>query len=379
MPPQASPQTREARIARRTNREVFVDINVSDRGWLVLTDSSFDGWKAYLRPFGVEGEGVTATGESVEQQLPLYRADGAFRAVYLPRAGQWTVRFVYSPRSLLLGLYASFLAGVTLMLLAGWWAWGRFYKGSRSEAGTVAKNSAIQVASSLMNRGIDFAFAMLRLRILSPVGQGSYAFAISIYVTFETLTRFGLQTLLTRDVAADKGSARRYLKNVIALRTGLWLLSLPLIAVVCLAYWSRGQLTPDQAKAIALLSAALFFANIADALDATFNAFEKMEYTGGLSTAITVGKVALSALVLLPPLSLGFVGLTGVSLVMNLVQVVWLWSALQSKVLGAEVQRGRGTEEQRSGGAEERRGGGAEEQRSGTERERRGRGAEEGS
>ena len=159
------------------------------------------------------------------------------------------------PRSLLLGLYTSFLAGVTLLLLAGWWAWGRFYRGARSEAGTVAKNSAIQVASSLMNRGIDFAFAMLRLRILSPVGQGSYAFAISIYVTFETLTRFGLQTLLTRDVAGDKGSARRYLKNVIVLRTGLWLLSLPLIALVCLAYWTRGQLTPEQGRAIALLSA----------------------------------------------------------------------------------------------------------------------------
>ena len=52
-----------------------------------MTDSYFDGWKAYLRPFGTSGEGVDASGESVEEQLPIYRADGAFRAVYIPKAG----------------------------------------------------------------------------------------------------------------------------------------------------------------------------------------------------------------------------------------------------------------------------------------------------
>ena len=46
---------------------------------------------------------------------------------------------------------------------------------------------------------------------------------------------------------------------------------------------------------------------------AVFNAFEKMEYPAGTATAIAVGKVALGALVLLPPLNLGFVGLAGVS------------------------------------------------------------------
>ena len=51
---------REARISKYTPREIFVDVNVSDRGWLVLTDNFFDGWKAYLRPFGATGEGVTA-------------------------------------------------------------------------------------------------------------------------------------------------------------------------------------------------------------------------------------------------------------------------------------------------------------------------------
>jgi len=48
----ASPQVAEARISRYTANDVFVDVNLSDRGWLVLTDAYFPGWKAYIRPFG---------------------------------------------------------------------------------------------------------------------------------------------------------------------------------------------------------------------------------------------------------------------------------------------------------------------------------------
>ena len=97
------------------------------------------------------------------------------------------------------------------LLLLGWWAWGRYYKGECSEVGTVAKNSAVQVVMSLFNRAIDFAFAMLRLRVLSPEGEGSYVFAITFYMIAEIVTRFGLGTLLTRDVAFEKVRARKYL------------------------------------------------------------------------------------------------------------------------------------------------------------------------
>jgi O-antigen/teichoic acid export membrane protein len=343
LPPAASPQVREAQIGRGGNRELFVDVNISDKGWLVLTDNYFDGWKAYLRPFGVEGEGVDAAGNSIEEQLPLYRADGTFRAVYLPKAGQWTVRFVYSPRSFLLGLYATFLALVALFMLAGWWAWGRFYKGEGSEVGTVAKNSAVQMVMSLLSRAIDFAFAMLRLRVLSPAGEGSYAFAISFYSMFEIITRWGLGTLLTRDVALERGRARRYLANVLALRSGLWLLSLPIMALVALFYRvALDQLTAAEAQAIAIFAIALFFANIADALSGVFNAYEKMEYPAATATATAMGKVALGALVIIPPLDLGFVGLAGVSLVMNVVQVIWLWVLLERKVLPMDRAAGRG-------------------------------------
>ncbi|MFZ2358413.1 MAG: oligosaccharide flippase family protein [Anaerolineae bacterium] len=335
LPPSASPELRTAAISRYGTREVFVDLNLSDRGWLVLTDAWFPGWKAYLRPFGVEGEGVDAEGNAIETELPVFRADGNFRAVYIPADGQWTVRFVYSPRSVQLGVYSSFLAVITLMLLMGWWAWGRFYRevdDENAEVRRVAKNTGVQMILSLLNRGIDFAFAMLRLRILAPVGEGSYAFVIAVYGFFEVVVRFGLGTLLTRDVAQNKEDAGRYLANVLALRTLLWLISLPVLVLVAGVYARSGNLTLQEAQALAIFAAALFFASVADSISSVFMAYEKMEYPAGIATAVATAKVALGALVLLPPFSAGFVGLAAVSLVMNMAQSLWLWVVLRRQI-----------------------------------------------
>ena len=211
-----------------------MDVNLSDRGWLVLADAYFPGWKAFVRPFGAD--------ENQEQELTLYRANGALRAVYLPQAGQWTVRFVYSPMSFKLGLYISFLAGMALLLLMLYWLWGRFYRpeSTEGEVRTVAKNSLVPMGLSLTNKAVDFAFAMLYVRILGPAGTGSYAFVVAFYGFFEIVSRYGLGTLLTRDVAADKNQSSRYLTNVLALRTLLWLASLPVMALVRLQLLGRG-------------------------------------------------------------------------------------------------------------------------------------------
>ena len=337
----ASPQLKEAGISRYTANEVFVDVNLSDRGWLVLGDAYFPGWKAFLRPFGDE--------ESAEQEIPLYRANSAFRTVYLPEAGQWTVRFVYSPMSFKLGLYISFLALMATLLLCGYWAWGRYYhpESSVGEVRTVAKNSLVPMALSLVNKAIDFAFAMLYVRLLGPSGTGEYAFVVAVYGIFEILSRYGLGTLLTRDVSADKNQSSRYLTNVIALRTLLWLISLPLLGLVIWLYrsvdtlnslgWYSGELTPigtQEVQALLIFAASMLFANWADALSSTFMAFEKMEYPAGLANGVALLKVTLGALVLL--LGWGYVGLAAVSLLMNLLQVLWLYSLLRRTLFQPE-------------------------------------------
>ncbi|HRJ40519.1 MAG TPA: oligosaccharide flippase family protein, partial [Caldilineaceae bacterium] len=312
----SSPQLAEAHISRYTANSLFVDVNLSDRGWLVLTDAHLPGWKAFLRPFGGD--------ESNESELKVYRANGSLRAVYLPAEGQWTVRFVYSPMSFKLGLYVSFLAGMTGLLLLLWWLWGRYYEPTDEENAvhTVAKNTLVPMGLSLTNKAIDFAFAMLYVRLLGPEGTGKYAFVVAVYGFFEILSRYGLGTLLTRDVAAEKGQASRYLTNVLALRTLLWLISMPVLALVTGGYWYTNSIGPEEIQAIAIFGGAMLLANWSDAFSSLFYAFEKMEYPAGLSSAMAMMKVAFGALVLFG--GWGFVGLAGVSLVMNLIQLLWL-------------------------------------------------------
>jgi O-antigen/teichoic acid export membrane protein len=313
-------------------------VNISDRGWLVVGDAYFPGWKAFVRPFGGE--------ESEEFEIPLYRANGALRSVYLPEAGQWTVRMVYSPMSFKLGLYTSFLSGMTLLLLGLYWLWGRYYRPESTEgtARTVAKNSLVPMGLSLINKAIDFAFAMLYVRLLGPAGTGQYAFVVAIYGFFEIISRYGLGTLLTRDVAADKGQSSRYLTNVMVLRTLLWLASLPLLALVVLGYRVVGNIPwlnatgigTQEIQAIAIFALAMLFANWADALSSLFYAFEKMEYPAGMTNAIALLKVTFGALVLL--LGWGYVGLAAVSLAMNIVQVVWLYLLVRSTLFRPQWQ-----------------------------------------
>ncbi len=316
--------------------EVRLDVNLSDRAWLVVGDAYFPGWKAFVRPFGAD--------ENAEVELTLHRANGALRTVYLPEAGQWTVRLVYSPMSFKLGLYTTFLAAMTLLLLAVYWSWFKFYRPERSagEVRTVAKNSLVPMGLSLANKAIDFAFAMLYVRLLGPVGTGQYAFVVAIYGFFEILSRYGLGTLLTRDVAADKNQSSRYLSNVLALRTLLWVASLPLMALVTLFYRNLGGLGignvtgigTQEVQAIAIFAFSMLFANWADAFSSMFYAFEKMEYPAGLSSAVALIKVTLGALVLL--LGWGYVGLAGVSLLINVLQVFWLFALLRSTLFRPE-------------------------------------------
>lgn len=332
LPPPAFGQQRQARVRDNGLNQVEVEIDVDAPGWLLLNDAYFPGWRAYTRPLAAvdEGEGID------EQELVIHRANGNFRAVYVPEPGWQVVRFHYTPMSFKIGMYASFLAGMLLFLLVGWWAWGRWYReeeGEGAEVRRVAKNSLAPMALSLVNKFIDYAFALLRLRMLAPAGEGAYTFAVQTYGLFEILTRFGLGTLLTREVAKkrDADNAGQFLSNVVILRTLLWLISLPVLVVYTWLYFRSGAITPETVWAVGIFAAALFFANLSDAFSSAFNAYELMEYPAGLASFVALAKVALGALVLV--IGWGFVGLAAVSLLMNGVQALWLWLLLRRRIL----------------------------------------------
>ena len=87
-----------ARLVRYENQRVVIDASLNDAGILVLADSYYPGWKAY-----VDGK-----------EEKILRANLFFRAVSLS-AGRHTVEFRYEPRSFAIGLAIS--VGTVIVLI----------------------------------------------------------------------------------------------------------------------------------------------------------------------------------------------------------------------------------------------------------------------
>ncbi len=309
--------------------EVSVNASPVDPSWLVLADSYFPGWKAYIRPQGA--------GSDAEQPLVIQLVDGNFRGVRLP-AGAWTVRFKYSPDSFKLGGIISLIAGVTLMFGLGVFGWRYFYQESAvdSTARRVAKNSLAPLALNLFNRAIDFAFAAFMLRVLGPDDAGKYYYAIVIFGWFDIITNYGLNALLIRDVARDRDHANRYLANTTVLRLALGLVAIPALAALLLlrqvlppvvlpfglGAFQPDRLSPEILWAIGLLVLAAVPGTVATGLSALFTAYEKAEYPAAVATFTTLVKVSLGTIALV--LGLGFVGLAGISIIVNVVTLAVL-------------------------------------------------------
>jgi len=171
----------------------------------------------------------------------------------------------------------------------------------------------------------------LMLRILTPEGAGRYQFAVVFIGYAEILTRFGLGTLLTREVARDRQRSAGFFSNVTILRALLWLASLPLMGIALWLYVMFGGVSTETAIAVGFFAVGLFFSNISDGLTALFYAHEKAEYPAGISTVTTIVRVSLGALALL--LGGGVVGLAAVSVVANVVSAVMLGTVLFQKTV----------------------------------------------
>ena len=320
------PQT----VTRYTLNEVWVDVSVPEPSWLVLGDSHFPGWRAFVRPQGA--------GEDAEREVPICRANGNFRAVYLG-PGVWTVRFKYSPNSVKIGAFITFIAGMVVLFLVGLYLWRFFYR-ETDEADTVrrvAKNSLAPIVLNLFNRAIEMAFAALMARILGPVGNGRYATAVNIYLWFDIIANFGLDMYLMREVARQRERTWHLFLNTSALRLLLFLAAFPLLGGFLAAWQSlEAPLAQETVWATVLLYLGLLPGSLAYGLAAVFRGHEKHEYPAAIQTVTTIIKVTLGVLVLVG--GLGIVGLAGASIVTNFC-TLGILAVMAYRLLGREGVR----------------------------------------
>ena len=307
---------RSAAISEYRNIQVVVETAVAEPSWLILNDSYFPGWKAYVRPQG--------SAEEAEQQIPITRVNANFSGVEL-EPGAWTVRFRYSPATFQLGGLASAMAVIILLFATAVWGWRQIYKpqGALSATHSIAKNSALPMGLNLFNRMIDFVFAMYYLRVLGPFDAGRYVAAITTAGFFEILANYGLDILLIREVSQDKSKANHYLFNTTLLRLGAAVVaSLPIILFIWSTSYTENPLTPAEVVAIVLIMVGMLFSGMSKGVTGMFYVYEEAEIPAAMTTATTILKVGFGVVVLL--LGYSFVGLAAVSIIVNIITLVVL-------------------------------------------------------
>jgi O-antigen/teichoic acid export membrane protein len=308
-------------ITSYRNNEVWIDVQTSDSAqWLVLNDSYFPGWRAWIRPKGGD--------ESSESETSIYRVNGNFRAVRLKTntAPQVvTVRFKYSPDSVRFGAFASTIALASILLLGGIYVWRNIARSSQSETGVqrVARNSVVLTAMNLAARLIAFAFAIVVARLLGAEGVGAYYFAVVVIGWFEIVMNFGLNTYLTREVARDRARASEFFFETTTLRMMLAAAVAPVLLFVLFFGVRINYFSRDVAIAIGVLGVSQVVSSINTGLSALFFAYERGEVPAALSVISAILTAAVGAVLLL--LGWGIIGLSVTSVIVNLVTLVVLF------------------------------------------------------
>lgn len=296
-------------VTSYTINQVVVDAAVSESSWLVLADSFFPGWRAFVRPQGAA--------EADEEEVEIVRVDGNFRGVLLS-PGAWTVRFRYSPDSVKIGAFITFIGLMTVLFLFGLYLWRFFYRqeDDASTARRVAKNSLAPIVLNLFNRLIDMGSAALAARILGPAGSGQYATATNVYLWFDIVANFGLDMYLMREVARDRARARQAFINTTVLRLLLFVAAVPVLTGFLVGWQALGEpLAPDTVATVALLYAGLLPGSLAYGLAGLFRGCEKHEVPAAIQTLTTIIKVTLQVLALVG--GMGIIGLAGASILTN--------------------------------------------------------------
>ncbi len=318
------PEYEARQIGRDTGREKLIDVQTEQATWLIVSESYAPGWRAFVRP--IAGTASDEIANNNEVAYDVQRVFANFQAVQLP-PGAWTVRLVYSPASFQVGLFGSVVSLVLLLLLLGIWFW-RLYVGTNTDASSttarVARNSVAPIILNLFNRGIDFAFAIVMLRLLDQSSVGVYNFAVVVFVWFDIFTNFGLDAFLIREVSRLKAQSGYYFLNASLLRLLLAVLGLPLL-LLFLAFWQSSAAEPLPAAGmitLVLLYLGLFPATLSKGMTALFYAHEQAEKPAAIATITSINKAVFGVIALL--LGWGIVGLAAISIANNVLTLLLL-------------------------------------------------------
>jgi O-antigen/teichoic acid export membrane protein len=328
----------DAELISDSGRELIYNIELDEPNWIVVSQTYAPGWKAFIGPVGA--------GENAERELTVEQVQEIFQGVFIPEAGVWTLRLIYTPTSFQVGAFTSILSAGLLLLLLGFWVWQRFIARETHETGSaarLARNTVAPILLNLFNRVIDLVFASILFRILGPTNAGDYYYAIAVFGWFDIITNFGLDVYLMREAGRDREHARQFFNQTSLLRYGLIVICIPLLITFLLIRQSASEtLDPAVLWTITLFYVGLIPGSLSKGLTSLFYAFERAEYPAAVTTITTICRVIFGLIVLL--VGYGAVGLAAVSIVTNVITLGVLYAAARrflgvGNSSGAPVER----------------------------------------
>jgi len=139
---------------------------------------------------------------------------------------------------------------------------------------TILKNTFWLVSAEGISKFFSFTLSIFVARYLQASGYGILSFAFAFTALFSVSTDFGLSTLTIREIAKSKKLVRKYIDNLLPLKSILAIFTLILIFLVTQVLGK-----PAEVKNLIYLAGIFLVINsLITFLQSIFQGFEKMEY-----------------------------------------------------------------------------------------------------
>jgi O-antigen/teichoic acid export membrane protein len=190
---------------------------------------------------------------------------------------------------------------------------------------SLVRNSIFSSLASLITKAANTLVFILIARRLTVDEVGVYSLALTYSIIFVQVASWGLDQLLTREVARHREKTEQYWVNFLLIRLVLSLLTYGLLALIVTSMIGYEQAT---VYVLLLVGTTVIFDSMSNICQAVFIAFERLDYITYASLAMSlfklgatwVGLQAAGGLMLLVSV---IVGTSLVGMLFNLAVVHW--------------------------------------------------------
>jgi O-antigen/teichoic acid export membrane protein len=147
----------------------------------------------------------------------------------------------------------------------------------------VLRNSLLSFAADAVARASNTLLLILISRRLGAAEGGIYALALTYALLFTQLSFWGMDQLLTREVAKDRAAASKFTGNFILIRG---IVSLTLLLLMVVVVTGVVGYAPRTSTVIIIMGLSIITESISNICQALFFAFERMEYATAVGSVV---------------------------------------------------------------------------------------------